>query len=107
VDEKPQVVKENPWLDENPLALLEGLEKDKLRQAFQVKGDASDLRRGGDTGKLPVGVEVCTWGPSYDPDKLPGLGKKPESVARREKIVDPGATADTAGVYQNLAQALA
>lgn len=93
----------NPWCADRPQDLLPV----NLQQAFAVRLDLAELRVRKTPSKAVVGVNQCVWGRSYE--ELPPLPeRKPEAIARKEKIVDPMSEGDPGtGIYKTLAQAAA
>ena len=79
--------------------LLASLDRDRLREAFQVSPLQPVLRQQ-QNDDLPVGTQSCTWGNTY-PDKLPSIPHK-----RKERIVDPTLKESEKGAYPTLGQAL-
>jgi serine/threonine protein kinase len=104
-DDGSMALAANPWSKDDPLTLLDGLDSDKLREAFRLNTDAAEAWQEKNLVKLPVGVLSCTWGKTYD-DKTMATEKKVEPVSqRRERIVDPDPLA-APGSYKTLGSAL-
>jgi serine/threonine protein kinase len=76
-DKDSVVLDRSPWADRDPLA---SLEYGRLELAFRLDAKNPDLRY--ENGNKLVGVEVCTWGRSYE--------KLPPQEERTEIVVDPG-----------------
>jgi hypothetical protein len=105
-DSSSQELAVAPWSNDEPLKLLEGLEPEKLRRAFQVNPSLPALRpRDGD--KLLVGLDTCFWGaPGYN-SALPDFKEtRPDTAARNERIVIPGMSDSANGIYKSLSAAL-
>src|SRR5262249_15022020 len=75
-------------------------EANEPQQAFPLNVELADVRDA--SGRRPVGVDRCTWGPTY---ALP-LRKPEPAVARKDKVVDPTVAMSGNGVYKTLTQAL-
>lgn len=102
-DEKSVELEVSPWADPDPLAALE---RNDYRRAFEANTRLAQLRQADEPGHM-LGVEVGIWGPSYQLP-LPVLDdRKPvETVARREKVVDPAVRESSDGIYPTLGQAI-
>jgi tRNA A-37 threonylcarbamoyl transferase component Bud32 len=88
-DQNSIMLDASPWAEFNPLAALD---IGRLKLAFSLKTRDAELRCF-DNDKRLVGVEVCTWGRSYD--ILPA----PEE--RAQIIVDPNFTGTGTGDGRN------
>lgn len=97
---------DNPWKNDDPLKLLEHLDRKQLRDAFQVNTQLAELRerRDGRSTRL-VGIDQppATWGTSYDTG-LAALERKTGTTVVR--IVDPRVTESGQGKYPSLSQAI-
>jgi serine/threonine protein kinase len=106
-DSSSQVLPLSPWINDDPLKLLEKLESDNLCRAFQVNAALPQLRpRDGD--RRLVGLDRCFWvGEGYSKN-LPDLKEtKPDKVAaRKERVVVPGKSDSAKGIYESLSAAL-
>jgi serine/threonine protein kinase len=93
----------SPWADPDPLAAL--ARKD-YRRAFEANTLLPALRWPDDANHM-LGVEVCSWGPSYEVP-LPVLEERrpAEVAARKDKVVDPTVAESGDGVYPTIGQAL-
>jgi serine/threonine protein kinase len=123
-DERSRVLAEPPWNDESPLAALddtryfvqfdathklpEGAQKrneEQLKEAFQIKLDQRELRRGGDPSKSLIGVESLGHGIRYTANLPPLDEKKTDPTMRRTLVVDPSA-GGKGGTYDSLKRAV-
>jgi serine/threonine protein kinase len=107
-EEASQLLATSPWLSSNPLALLDGLDREKLQQAFQVNDTDPDLRLPDASSTRLVGVEQTVWSDqSYVANLKPLTEKKTDSVtARKTKVVDPAIKESGNGTYPSLSAAL-
>jgi serine/threonine protein kinase len=97
-DQKALVLSRSPWAEMNPLKLL----PDRPELAFKVDVKQPEMRQANNQGV--IGVEQCTWGPTYTGD-LPPL-EKTEPAAVAFKTVDPTVKQSGAGIYPKLSLAI-
>src|SRR5262249_6698319 len=87
---------------------LDGLDREKLQQAFQVNDTDPDLRLPDASSTRLVGVEQTVWSDqSYLANLKPLTEKKTDPVtARKTKVVDPEFKESGNGTYPSLSAAL-
>jgi hypothetical protein len=103
-DDRSEVLTASPWLSANVQQAL----SNSPRLAFQVREDRPELRQR-ESQLRPLGVERCSWGQTYPTGlrRLPDKVTPPETVARKEKTVDPEWRGESGqGVYKTLALAV-
>jgi hypothetical protein len=103
-EDNPLLLTAWPWQSDDPLRLLDDARPARLREAFQVKRTAADLRQTDAHGPHLAGVEQLLGDPPYTQD-LPAPPAAPQ-VARNARVVNPDPDTRGPGEYASLAEAL-